>query len=275
MAGLISGFLDGVGKATAESGRMMLADQIAKEREEVNFLRDKEITKGKQDFTTSERISSQEFTARQDEKKQKNDKSIADKKSSSKTAKDNRTVKSKNIDDLIRRNVSEEDAILKVYPKSKIDYTDKEGNRVVVIPDGPGKSREIGRFKTGSDGQPKWFNIGEQTENAKVTKMNRKSAKDKASDKAGIFSLDTTDFPSTGGDRGEWTKKEAQRIANEERAAKNSGGLINSKINKSESRMVGSRKMTKDEYIGKMVKKYGKEKLNQIKQQWLEYSTGK
>jgi hypothetical protein len=45
MGGIISGFLKGAGQATGEAGKMMLADQLAKERDEANWLRDSSLRK--------------------------------------------------------------------------------------------------------------------------------------------------------------------------------------------------------------------------------------
>jgi hypothetical protein len=45
MGGIISGFLKGAGQAAGEAGTMMLADQLAKERDEANWLRDSSLRK--------------------------------------------------------------------------------------------------------------------------------------------------------------------------------------------------------------------------------------
>jgi len=43
--GIVSGFIGAAGKATADAGRLMFADKIAREREEANFLRDSALKK--------------------------------------------------------------------------------------------------------------------------------------------------------------------------------------------------------------------------------------
>jgi len=274
--GIISGYLSGTGKALAYYGKVTLDNDIAKERDDANFLRDKELKKSARDFTTSERVAGQEFTASESEKDRQNRKVISDKKIKNKKDKDGSTNKMKNANALINQGYPKDVANAVAQGGFKQIKDENSGDMVLV---NTLTGKESGRLTSDNQGNKKWLPTGEQPENAKVTKLHRKEAKDKAGDKAGVFSTDETDFPSTGGDRKEWAKKEAQRIANEER----SGGIISSQLKpkpskpdtgKPEMKTIGTRRISKNDYIEKMVKKYGKDKLGQIERQWLEYSAG-
>lgn len=64
MGGIIAGFLNGAGQGAAIAGQMMLADKLAKEREEANFLRDSAL-KVKLQTSSQEYNSSQGKLARE------------------------------------------------------------------------------------------------------------------------------------------------------------------------------------------------------------------
>lgn len=65
--GIVSGFLGGTGKGMADAGKMMFMDKLAKERDEVGFMRDSEYKTGEreagQEFKVGEREAGQEFKA--------------------------------------------------------------------------------------------------------------------------------------------------------------------------------------------------------------------
>jgi len=265
MAGIISGFLKGGFNATAEIGKMELANQIAKEREEANYLRDKELTRNKQDFQSKENQLDREAAMARNK---------VSASSKTTTKKDTRTSQQKNVEFLMsdkggKKPLSE--AITLSFPGSKIKHTDDEGNQIVVVPDGKGSFKEVGRIVKDENGTQQWLGAGKELPNAKITRQHREKAKAVASEKAGYLSSDKTDFPSTGGDRKEFIKQEAQRIANEERAAKK-GGIVDSAmkrepVTKSE-KMVGKRKVTKQEFMRRMIKKYGEDKKTEIERAW-------
>ena len=67
MGGIISAFLGGAGKAAAEASKMIMADNMQKERDEANFLRDKALRDSDNAYRTEERIASQKFTTQERE----------------------------------------------------------------------------------------------------------------------------------------------------------------------------------------------------------------
>jgi len=283
MAGIISGFLDGAGKAAAESGRMMLADQIAKEREEANFLRDKELKNSNNTFLTSERVAGQKFDASQTDKKIKSAEAI----SKNKTKNGNKpTNQAKNVKFLMSKeggNKPLNEAVMLSFPGSKIKHTDAEGNQIVVVPNGKGKFAEVGRIVKDENGKQQWLNKGDQLENAAITKQHRNKAKEIAGDKAGFLTSDKTDFPSTGGDRKEFTKQEAQRLANKERSAKSGNtGIVNNSIKSSNKlpgggetnpdlKTINNKEISREAYISAMIEKYGETNRSAIEKKWKSY----
>jgi len=69
MGAIIRGFMSGAGKGMADASQMLLADQLAKEREDANYLRDKEINKQKMEYSTSERVAGQDYQENMEEQK--------------------------------------------------------------------------------------------------------------------------------------------------------------------------------------------------------------
>jgi hypothetical protein len=80
MGGIIRGFVAGAGKGMADVSQMLLADKLNKERDEANYLRDREMNKDKQVYGTAEREAGQKFSAGQREAEQKHQSSETKKK---------------------------------------------------------------------------------------------------------------------------------------------------------------------------------------------------
>ena len=59
---IIRGFIGGAAKGTADASRMLLQNQLDKERREADFLRQEQLQKGRQEFTTSERKAGEVVT---------------------------------------------------------------------------------------------------------------------------------------------------------------------------------------------------------------------
>jgi len=270
MAGIISGYLGGLGKGVADAGNLMLQDQIARERDEANDLRDRALSQNKQDFTASE-----------NQKDRDSQEDIATTKSN-KAGKDNRTNNIKNMEYLQTEaggKKSIEESIMLSFPGSKIKHTDEEGNLMVSIPIGNNKFKQIGGYVKDEKGKSVWLNTGEELPNAEVTKQHRDKASDIAKNKDKFWEGDKTSFPSTNGDIKLFRRQEAQRIANKERADKK--GIVNGQMKtKSENqlpggesdpedtRMIKGRKVSKEEFIRRMVKRHGKDKLKEIESRW-------
>jgi hypothetical protein len=156
-----------------------------------------------------------------------------------------------------------------------VEIVDKMTGDTVLV--NPFNKSEVGRL-TEVDGVNTWLPEGEQAINADVSTQNRKDAKNSASDRAGFFSSDDTDFLETGGDRKAWEKIEAQRLANDERANKSGDGTMPKQSNNQnpvktsgteESKNVGGKPMTKKRFLEMMTKRYGKEKLSEIEETWM------
>ena len=293
--GVISGFLGGVGKATADAGKMMFTDKVAREREEANFLRDSAL-KGsmateEREFKTSERESGQEFKSTEAEKRDaaalERTKYTSDTKAAADKAKGaGSTSQIKNMKHLMSEAGGKKplnEAVMLAFPGAKIKATDKEGNISVAIPIGNNKFENIGKFIHDEKGNQVWLNKGEELENAKIESAHRKQAKKEAAEKDKFWGGEKDPFSETGGDKDAWVKMRKQQIANEERAAKKSGataetpkagGIIGDKMPKApgnEVKTIGNKQLSKQEYIEAMVKKYGEDKRNIIEKQWSDY----
>ena len=189
--GIVSGFLSGASQGMADAGKMMFAKQLSDESHEANSLRDralrKDIQNDQQEFTSSEREANQEFTSSERESKQASDskekaldrsakKSIEASKASSAAAKDGSTTKMKEVRDIMANtDKTFNEALGLVYPGAQIQYTNEEGERMVVVTSDDGFT-ELGRFATDQSGRGEFLNAGEDFENAEVTSKHRKSA---------------------------------------------------------------------------------------------------
>lgn len=251
--GIVSGFLSGVGKASAKAGEMMFADKIVKEREEANFLRDSAL-KGsmaaeEREFKSSEREAGQEFKSTEAEKRDvaalERTKYTADTKA--KAAKEKgagSTSQIKNMKFLMTEAGGKKplnEAVMLAFPGAKIKATDKEGNISVAIPVGGNKFENIGKFTHDEKGNQVWLNKGEELKNAPIESTHRKQAKKEAEEKDKFWGSDEEHFPETGGDKDAWKKMRRQQLANEERKVKKgvataetpkTGGIIGDKMPK-------------------------------------------
>lgn len=194
MGGIIAGFLGGASAAMADAGKMMLADKLAKEREEANFLRESELRKALKADELGFTEEQNRLTREADQAKSEADRASREKiaegrnkatleaaniraqatRESSGAAKP--TNQQKNINDLINRGWSEESAVAHVYPGATIKYDGPEGERVVVQRGKQiGDEKEIGRFMTNDRGAPEFVGLGDQPTRTKATKDQRKA----------------------------------------------------------------------------------------------------
>ena len=264
MGGIISGFLSGAGKGMAQAGQMMFADKIAKEREEANFLRDSAL---KGSMATEEREFKSSEAEKRDAAAMERTKYTADTKASLKSGD---TTNIKDAAALRKLGYPGEVADAVAHGAFKQIKDEDTGDMVLI---NALTNKPVGRLTT-INNKKQWLPEGEEPELAEVTAQHRKTAKKTAGEKAGWFSTDVADFPSTEGDRKAWTKKESQRLAQEERKAKKGGGIIGGKMPKTpekEVKTIGAKQLSKQEYIDAMVKKYGKDKLSIIEKQWSAY----
>lgn len=266
--GLISSFIGGAGKGMADAGKMMFADKLQGERDEANFLRDKELNKNKQAHESGEKQKDRD--ASMAETKYKSDTKASDK--------DKPTSNMLNAAALRAKGYPKEIADAAAHNAFE-EVKDVDTGDMVLI--NTLTNKPIGRLTTIGN-KKQWLPEGEEPELAKVTSKHRKAAMKSTNKKAGMWRTDATDFPSTEGDRSEWTKKEAQRLANEERASgKKSGGIVSNKMNNQsaevpekppvqETKMIGKRSMTKEDFVAKMVKQYGDspEIMKEIESTW-------
>jgi len=220
--GIVSGFLSGAGKATAEAGKMMFADKIVKEREEANFLRDSAL---KGSMAAEEREFKSSEAEKRDVAAMERTKYTADIKAA---AKSGDTTNIKDAAALRKLGYPGEVADAVAHGAFKQIKDEDTGDMVLI---NALTNKPVGRLTT-INNKKQWLPEGEEPELAEVTTAHRKAAKKTAKEKAGWFRTDVTDFPSTEGDRKVWTKQEAQRLAQEERAAKKGGGIIGGKMKK-------------------------------------------
>lgn len=227
--GLISNFMGGMGSAAADYGKMTLMSKINQEAQEARDIRQANLQKGMQ----TERIGATSDEAKLARKSRESEgaldrasrEGIADTKAEATATKDGSTTASKNARDLMAQGYPKDIANAVAQGAMKQIKDEETGDMVLI---NALTNKPVGRLTSGgTSGNKKWIPEGGQTENAPVTKAHRDSAKESASDKAGWTSTDKTDFPETSGDRKAWSKKEAQRLANEERAG-GKGGIINS-----------------------------------------------
>jgi len=206
MGGIIRGFLAGAGTGMADAGRMQLAGILQREQREADALRSSELQDKQNNFTASQN-EKYKVTAG-DQVKVSNAKNEANKVGKL-------TNQQKNAAALKNEGYPKDIANGIAYGAIKQVKDDLTGEMVLV---NAASNETIGRLTDKG-----WLPKGEQPENADVTTQHRKAAKKSTNEKAGYFSTDETDFPETGGDRKQFTKNEAQRLANEERT----GGIIN------------------------------------------------
>jgi hypothetical protein len=253
--GIIRSFLGGAGNAMAQFGQMQLAKNLQTERDESEFLRSKALNKENRGYQTEERLAGQKFTASESALDRASSEGIVKSKAEA-GKKDNSTNQMKNAQDFRDKGYPPElsDAIAN---NALVEIEDKMTGDTVLI--NPFNKSEIGRL-TEVDGVNTWLPEGDQAINADVSTQNRKDAKNSASDRAGFFSSDDTDFLETGGDRKAWEKIEAQRLANDERANKSGDGTMPKESNQApspktgdgETKQIGNRMMSRADYYKAM-----------------------
>lgn len=200
MGGLIRPFIGGAANVLTDISKAGFVDKLARERSDADFLRDKEMKRGTGEFS--------EMSDRQFEMA-KTDKTIAA------GAKDTRTTNIKNAAAMKAEGYPEDVADAVAYGAMK-QIKDEDTGQMVMVNSLSGK--EVGRLTDQG-----WLKTGEMPPKADVTSVHRKKAKKAGSEKAGWTTSDEEDFPGTEGDRKQWERNEAQRIANEERAGGKSG----------------------------------------------------
>lgn len=275
MGGIIQGFLGGVGQGMAQAGQMFLADKLAGERDEADFLRRSELRKSEnlvdREFRSGENKLSREATASEGKLGRESAERIADKKAKAILAKGGTdTTNVRDAKALMAQGYPKDVANAVAHGALKQIKDEDTGDMVLV---NALNNTPVGRLTT-IGGKKQWLPEGELPENADVTAKHRKAAKSMASDKAGVFSLDSTDFPSTKGDRKQWIRDESQRIANEERSGKQTvkkptvdkPGIVSSQAG-GDTKMVGQKEMTKAEFVEAMSKKYPGE-VAKIEETW-------
>ena len=205
MGVVIAGFLGGAAKGMADAGQMMLADSLAKERDEASFLRDSE-------FRRNERLSGQEFDAGESALNRSSAEGIAATKAAA-TLKDNRTSQMKNIEDLMKsKGLSFQAALRRVYPGATVKHTDVEGNlSVAVIDVETGRMMNISTFMLNDAGTPEFVQPGEKTTKTKPTKKDREEAAAEIDKESGADS-DRIPFNSTNPNSDEARKRAQDKI---------------------------------------------------------------
>lgn len=266
--GLISGFFSGAGNAMGEAGKMMFADKLSKERAEADYLR-------------SQTLGEKKMAHESDEKQKDRDAALERTKYSSdkKTSDGNKpTSQMKNAAALRAKGYPKEIADAAAHGSFE-EVKDADTGDMVLI--NTLTNKPVGRLTTVGN-KKQWVPEGEVPENAEVTSSHRKTAKKSASKKAEWFSTDATDFPSTGGDRKAWSKEEAQRLANDERAGKTGGGIVSNQMTTPETpkidpaaakemKMINNKEIGKEEYIDAMIARHGEEKRAAIEKKWASY----
>ena len=268
MGGIVRGFLAGASSAMADMGKMVLADQLQKEREEANFLRESDFRKtmqsDSQSFQASETtrtLKSREKTAEADRKqraktaadKMASDERIADIRAKS-SGKDNRSSQQKNIDDLMARGKTLTEAIQLVYPNATIKHTDAEGNQIVVVQTDKG-FEEIGKIMINDAGEQEWVAAGDEPTRTKPTKEELQAKADAMNKDEGRGD-DFIPFNEYSP-----TDKEVKDAAKKDLA----GGVVNKA---KDTKKIGGRDMSKQQFIDAMVARYGKGAMDDILSTW-------
>ena len=148
MGGIISGFLKGAGQATAEAGKMMLADKLATEREEANFLRDSEFRKNLQ--ASDHKFQSEQSAAQQEHTEGMQDTRLESQVSEGKLDREAQ-AEQKRLDRISSEKVAE---LRRQGQKSQlIKYTDDQGRdqQGVLVDLGNGKYKVIRPANEGPD----------------------------------------------------------------------------------------------------------------------------
>jgi len=258
--GIVSGFLSGAGKATAEAGKMMFADKIAKEREEANFLRDSAL---KKTITAEDREFKSSEAEKRDVAAMERTKYTADIKAKTASGADKPTTQMRNAAALRKKG----------YPPKVADGLAHGGFREVKDEDTGDmvtynilSDKPLGRLTTVGN-KKEWVPEGKEVEQP----ITNRELKIKAAEMSEAEGKTSDYIPFN-----EYKAKDPKVRAalEEERAGKKGGGIIGDKMPKApgkEIKTIGNKQLSKQEYIDAMVKKYGKDKLSIIEKQWSTY----
>ena len=246
--GIISGFVKGAGNAAFEMGKMTLADKLAKERDEANFLRDSQLRTDMQDkrlaHLSGENDKRTAAEKERDELKVQAEKDRdAEKVRTDAEAAETKTETDKEAAKALGEVNKEVARIRSTTSSNKL--SEKEKNAAALIEKGYPSDiangvafnaiQEIKDADTGDmflvntltntkigtmttvNGKPTYIPEGDTSNDAQVTAAHKTLATKRMNERAGTFRSDDTDFPETEGDRKAWRNQEAQRIANAER----------------------------------------------------------
>jgi len=243
--GLISGFIGGAGKGMADAGKMMFGKQLQDERDEANYLRDRELNKTKQTFTAGEKQKDREATTAEKQKDRTSTES----------------EKQKDRDASMERTKYKADNKKAAKPQL-IKYTDSKG------------MEQEGILHTNADGTYTIVKPGTQEiieEKISKEELKNKAAQMNVAEGKGEDWIPFNKYKP---------KHDAVRAGViKDREAKKSGGIIGGEMNKTqnqevnktqnqEMKMVGKKQMTKADFIAAMVEKYGDGKMKEIEDTW-------
>jgi hypothetical protein len=305
--GIISGFIKGSGYGAGQAGKMMLADKLAQERDEANFMRDSQLKRVLQ-------TESQEHSSGLELSRQENLRTLQEERIDSDEGRDKVKIEADKESAKALGEINKE--VARIRSSSKTSLTDKERNAATLIEKGYPvdvangvafgaieeikdadtgdmflvntlTNKKIGRMTT-VNGRPDYIPEGGQSDNAEVTAAHRALAKKRTNKRAKYTNSDDTDFPETDGDRKAWRKQEEQRIANAERDEKNAGketetkstGIVGTEAETitdeefaddtgdKQTKMIEGREVTAREFLRLMKKEYPKATDAQIKATW-------
>ena len=288
MGGIIQGFLGGAANAMGEAGKMAFANQLTKERDEANFLRDSELAKTlkREDITSREKISANDLAGRE-RIAESRDKTLLEaanvRAAATKAASgaNQPTTDMKNIRFLTSEQGGGhtlQEAIVRTMGEATITHTDQEGNIVVVErdKDAPGGVKPIFTIRMNDRGLPEMVEEGGQISRTRLTKDERQIVSDIINKEQDNNYAWTKVGPNdkTVKQRGSqmlqegWTFKDGTAVPP---AGGGSGsaaaGLVNQQT-QGKTKKVGTRQMTKQQFIEAMVGRYGQDKLADIEATW-------
>lgn len=231
--GIISGFLGGAGRGTAEFGQIMLMDKLTKERDEANHLRNMELNKGQQEFTAEENRKGREF-------KQK----LEDTKASG------GTDKIRNAQNLMSQGYPKDVSNAVAQGAMKTVKDEDTGDMVVV---NTLNNQEVGRLRTTDPkGGKTWVPAGKDSMPVEPTTEDIKQAAQEYDEEASIWRSDKSQF---GMSESKYKSKRAKEIAQERANRPGGKGIVASKSAKAEPKKT-VKQLTPDEYRSKMKARY-------------------
>jgi hypothetical protein len=301
--GIISGFVKGLGQGTAQAGQMMLQDKMNKERDEANYLRDAQLR-------TKLQSEDHDFRSGMETDRLKNQRDLQGGRiDADKAAAEVKVGTDQEAAEALGEINKEVARIRSATTVNKLSDKEKAAAALIAKGYAPdiangvafGAIKEIKDADTGDmflvnaltskkigtmttvNGKPTYIPEGGQSENAEVTSAHRTLATKRMNKKAKYLNSDDTDFPETDGDRKSWKRQEAQKIANEERDAKNAdkeepaiveeppaqdAGIVASEA-EAETKQFGMQSYTFEEFSAAMKKTHGAKATPQaLKETW-------